>query len=85
MANIALSSGTPTVTTTGLTAGAGYSIQHIGGIKAEVQVGASAGWLLIYAAGKGPGCYIPALCGTTIRWSLDGSSASAEITLTASA
>jgi len=79
---INLTTGSPTVTTTGLTAGAAHSIQHIGGIIAAVQVGAGAAWLDIYAADVSGGAYIPALCGTSIRWTLKGAAAAADITLT---
>jgi hypothetical protein len=81
--DISLSSAAPLVDTANLIAGAAYGIAHIGGIKASVQVGASAAWQVIYSAPHGGGGYLPALCGTSIRWELDGSTATAEITLTA--
>lgn len=81
--NVSLSSATPSVTTTGLTEGAAYAFQHVGGIAMAVQVGASGTWQAIYAEAVSGGGFIPALIGTALRWTLDTADSAAEITLTA--
>lgn len=82
--DITINTGSPTADATELTEGAAYSVYHRGGCTVSLYIGGA--WTQVYqGASNGPGCHIPILPGTEIRFGLASGSTTANITLVAKA
>jgi hypothetical protein len=82
--DITLNNGTPTADATELTEGAAYSVYHRGGCTVSLYIGGA--WTQVYqSSSNGPGCHIPILPGTGIRFALASGSTESAITLVAKA
>ena len=83
MADITLTTGSPSYEFTGLVEGGFYAVIHNGGVKVEEEV-AEGDPAVIYIGGGGGKFLIPVLSGTKLKVTLAGS-ASTKIRLTKSA
>lgn len=84
MADISLTTGSPTSTETGLTEGGNYSILHKGGVKVEAEVDTD-DWQAVHQARTGGFTFLAALPGTKLRFTIDSGSSATKVRLTAQA